>query len=142
MIPMFGLNEAGVACRAPHLCAMEARATLVLGASLKPEHYSHLAMLRLQAHGHPVVAVGLREGAVAGIPVRREIPIGTRVHTVTLYLNARNQEPWADRILALRPRRIIFNPGAENADLARRAREAGIETLEACTLVMLSTGQF
>ncbi|HRP81332.1 MAG TPA: CoA-binding protein, partial [Flavobacteriales bacterium] len=64
------------------------------------------------------------------------------VDTVTMYLNAHNQEAWRERILAMKPKRIIFNPGAENPAFERAAQEAGIETLEACTLVMLNTGQY
>ncbi|MBS1547685.1 MAG: CoA-binding protein [Bacteroidetes bacterium] len=116
--------------------------TLVLGASLKPERYSYMAILNLRRHDQPVIAVGLREGHVADVPVVKDIPKGTAVHTVTLYLNAHNQEPWEERILALKPKRIIFNPGAENSVFERKAKAAGVEVLEACTLVMLNTGQY
>ena len=64
------------------------------------------------------------------------------MHTVTLYLNPDHQKEYYDYILSLHPRRIIFNPGAENEALQRIANEKGIETLEACTLVLLSTGQY
>lgn len=120
---------------------MEA-ATLVLGASLKPERYSHMAILNLRRHGQAVIAVGLREGQVADVPVVKDIPADAAVHTVTMYLNAQNQEPWQQRILAMRPKRIIFNPGAENPAFEKAAEATGIEVLEACTLVMLNTGQY
>ena len=116
--------------------------TLVLGASLKEERYSNKAVRELRKHGHPVVAVGMREGEVLDVPVVKAIPSGTTVDTVTMYLNAHNQEAWEERILALGPKRIIFNPGAENPDFAQRAEAAGIGTEEACTLVLLHTGQF
>lgn len=116
--------------------------TLVLGASVKPERYSNMAIRRLREHGHPVLAVGLREGQVLDVPIVKDIPPEARIDTVTLYLNAANQAAWMDRILHARPRRIIFNPGAENPALASKAQEAGIDTLEACTLVLLGTGQF
>ena len=118
------------------------KTTLVLGASLKPERYANMAIRRLRAHGHPVVAVGLREGLVGDTPVVKAIPEGSEVHTVTLYLNASNQAGWEKQLLALHPQRIIFNPGAENPAFAKVAEGAGIETMEACTLVLLSTGQF
>ncbi|HEX2617506.1 MAG TPA: CoA-binding protein [Flavobacteriales bacterium] len=121
---------------------MEQRLTLVLGASLNEARYSNLAVKTLRAHAQPVLAVGLREGVIGDTPIVKDIPAGTQVHTVTLYLNAANQERWIDRILALKPARIIFNPGAENPELADRAAAAGIAVEEACTLVMLRTGQY
>ncbi|HQV37296.1 MAG: CoA-binding protein [Flavobacteriales bacterium] len=116
--------------------------TLVMGASLKVDRYSNRAIHALRQHGHPVVAVGLREGRVDDVLLVKAIPQGTQVDTVTMYLNAENQSAWEDELIGLRPRRIIFNPGAENPAFAKKAEVAGIETLEACTLVMLSTGQF
>lgn len=116
--------------------------TLVLGASLKPERYSNLAVRNLREKGHPVLAVGLREGEVEDVPILKAIPEGSQVDTVTMYLNAGNQHAWEQRLLALKPKRIIFNPGAENPAFASKAETQGIETIEACTLVMLSTGQY
>ncbi len=113
-----------------------------MGASLKVDRYSNRAIHALRQHGHPVVAVGLREGRVDDVLLVKAIPQGTQVDTVTMYLNAENQSAWEDELIGLRPRRIIFNPGAENPAFAKKAEVAGIETLEACTLVMLSTGQF
>jgi uncharacterized protein len=81
-------------------------------------------------------------GKIEDVPIVKDIPAGVEVDTVTLYMNADNQRSWLDRILALRPARIIFNPGAENPELVRRAQAQGASTLEACTLVMLSTGQY
>ena len=121
---------------------MSEHTTLVLGASPDPHRYSHLAVRRLVEHGHRVVAVGRRAGTIAGVPILQEPPTGITIDTVTLYLNSDNQRAWEEQLLALRPRRIIFNPGAENPQFARRAKEAGIETLDACTLVMLSIGSF
>ncbi|HRN35883.1 MAG TPA: CoA-binding protein [Flavobacteriales bacterium] len=119
-----------------------AKKTLVLGASLKEERYSNMAIRNLRRHNQPVVAVGLREGEVGDVQVEKDLPGGLQVDTVTMYLNAHNQEAWRERILAMKPKRIIFNPGAENPAFERAAQEAGIETLEACTLVMLNTGQY
>ena len=121
---------------------MAEEVTLVLGASPKPTRYSHLAVKRLREHGHTVVAVGRSDGRIEDVPITREFPTGDPIHTITLYVNEDHQRGLEERILALRPRRIIFNPGAENRALARRAKEAGIDVLEACTLVMLSTGQY
>lgn len=116
--------------------------TLVLGASQNPARYSYLAMNRLKAHKHPVVAIGRREGEVAGIQISK-LPVSEEgVDTVTLYLNPTHQRDYYDYILNLHPKRIIFNPGTENPELMKRAREAGIEPVVACTLVMLATGQY
>jgi predicted CoA-binding protein len=116
--------------------------TLVLGASLNPSRYAHLAILRLRGAGLPVLAVGARTGFIQDVAVRTELPLERTIDTVTLYLNPVVQEQWHERILALRPRRIIFNPGTEHPAFAQRASEQGIEVVEACTLVMLATGQY
>ena len=114
----------------------------MLGASLNADRYSNRAIHALRQHGHPVVAVGLREGMVEDVPLVKAIPPESKIDTVTMYLNEHNQQAWAEAVLALKPKRIIFNPGAENPVLAAKATEQGIESLEACTLVMLATGQF
>ncbi len=121
---------------------MEQRTTLVLGASPDPARYAHIATRRLLAAGHPVIAVGKRTGTIDGVVILPDIPAGSAVHTVTLYLNALHQQGWEDRLLALRPARIIFNPGAENPAFATRARAQGIHVENACTLVMLATDQY
>ena len=116
--------------------------TVVLGASPNPARYSYLAVSRLLAHGHDVVAIGRRKGKINDKDVIIEHPQLNDVDTVTLYLNANNQKQYYDYILSLHPKRIIFNPGAENDELADMARQKGIEPMEACTLVLLATGQF
>ena len=121
---------------------MATKKTLVLGASDNPSRYSYLAINRLQAHQHPVVAVGRRETAVNGTQIYKDHIPEEGVDTVTLYLNPKNQVEYYDYILSLKPKRIIFNPGTENDDLVRMAKENGIQPVIACTLVMLSTGQY
>ncbi len=116
--------------------------TVVLGASPKEDRYSNRAVRKLVAHGHSVIAVGLRSGNIDGTTIVPDVPLDRVVDTVTMYLNAENQRTWEERILALKPRRIIFNPGAENERLADAAARAGISVQEACTLVLLSTGQY
>ncbi|MCR5890087.1 CoA-binding protein [Hymenobacter sp. J193] len=116
--------------------------TLVLGASDNPARYSYQAVHRLQRHGHEVVPVGIRKGQVAGLAIETDRPAAPDVDTVTLYVGPQNQPAWYDYILDLNPKRIIFNPGTENPELERLARQRGIETEEACTLVMLSAGQY
>lgn len=116
--------------------------TVVLGASPNPTRYSYLAVSRLAAKGHPVLAIGKKEAQIGDIPVTKEHPVPADVDTVTLYMNPVLQREYYDYILQLHPKRIIFNPGTENEDLAALAESKGIETMEACTLVLLSTGQY
>jgi predicted CoA-binding protein len=116
--------------------------TLVLGASENPARYSYLAIQRLRAHQHPVLAVGKRTGHVADVPISKEKLEDEEVDTVTLYLNPLNQVPYYDYIMGLHPKRIIFNPGTENDELIKMAKEKKIEPVMGCTLVMLSTGQY
>lgn len=116
--------------------------TLILGASSNPSRYSSLAAHRLVAHGHPIVNVGLKTGEVAGVPIETAGQVYTDLDTITLYLGPQNQPQYYDYILKSKPKRIIFNPGTENSELESLAEQNGIETLEACTLVMLSTGQY
>jgi predicted CoA-binding protein len=119
-----------------------AKKTLVLGASDNPSRYSFMAINRLRAHQHPVVAIGNKEADVAGIHITKDKVNEDGVDTITLYLNPTNQKPYYDYILSLQPKRIIFNPGTENDELITMAEEKGIEPVIACTLVMLSTGQY
>lgn len=116
--------------------------TLVLGASANPSRYSFLAINKLTAYGHPVVAIGKRAGNVAGTEIITEHPEMDDIDTVTLYLNPINQKPYYDYILSIRPKRVVFNPGTENEELENKLKIAGILPVEACTLVMLSTGQY
>jgi hypothetical protein len=121
---------------------MAGKKTVVLGASSNTSRYSNLAVNKLSAHSHPVVAVGRKQGKIGSIDIQTGEPQQEEVDTVTLYLNPENQKPFYDYILSLNPKRIIFNPGTENEELEKLAEEKGIETMEACTLVMLSTGQY
>jgi hypothetical protein len=117
--------------------------TLVLGATTNPERYSYLAIQRLTAHQHPVTAIGSKPGTVSGINIITEHPATIPgLHTITLYLNPERQKAFYDYIIALNPQRLIFNPGTENEALEALAKSHGIQTIEACTLVMLSTGQY
>ena len=121
---------------------MPAKKTLVLGASDDPQRYSYLAISRLRDHGHPVVAIGRKPVKAHGVDIETDKKLHPGVDTVTLYLNPAHQKEYYDYIISLHPKRIIFNPGAENEELARLAEANGIQPLEACTLVLLSTGQF
>ncbi len=121
---------------------MEKKKTLVLGASTNPSRYSYLAINKLVAHQHPVVAIGRKNGKVAGVEIDTEKKPFENIDTITLYLNEFHQKEYYDYILSLRPKRLIFNPGAENDELFDLAKKNGIEPEEACTLVLLSIGQY
>ena len=121
---------------------MQNKKTLVLGASPNPSRYSYLALQRLRSHGHPVVALGRKPAKVGDVDIETEHKPFNDVDTVTLYLNPQRQQEYYDYILSLKPKRIIFNPGTENNELATLALQNGIKPVEACTLVMLSTNQY
>lgn len=117
--------------------------TLILGASPNPERYAYKATLRLAANGYPVFPVGLREGEIGEHEILVNIPIIKSIDTVTLYIGAKNQPPYYDYLLnQIAPQRIIFNPGTENEELIKLAQEKGIKTEIACTLVLLSIGNY
>jgi predicted CoA-binding protein len=116
--------------------------TLVLGASTRPDRYAYRAALSLQRAGHPVVLVGNQAGEVGGEPLLQGRPDVAEVDTVTLYLNPVRQREYYDYILALHPKRIIFNPGTENPELVALAEQQGIVCITGCTLVMLSVGTY
>jgi predicted CoA-binding protein len=121
---------------------MAQKKTLVLGASENLGRYSNKAIRMLREFGHEVVAIGKETGQVLDVPFSKERPDFTDIDTVTLYLNPANQQSYYDYILSLHPKRIVFNPGTENPQLEEMARAAGIIPQEACTLVLLSTGQY
>jgi uncharacterized protein len=116
--------------------------TLVLGATDNPARYAFLAVNKLVRYNHPVVPVGIRDGEVAGLKILKGRPEVKDIDTVTLYVGTRNLPPYFDYIIGLKPKRIIFNPGTENNELEKLAKDNGIEAVEGCTLVMLSTGEY
>ncbi|MFN0083713.1 MAG: CoA-binding protein [Ferruginibacter sp.] len=116
--------------------------TVVLGASQNEDRYSNMAVKKLTAHNHPVTAIGNKEGSINDVKIIKDNPAIESVDTVTLYLNPQNQKPYYDYVLSLNPKRIIFNPGTENEELEKMATEKGIKTMDACTLVLLSTNQY
>ena len=116
--------------------------TIVLGASDNPARYSYLAVEKLNRYGHPVIAIGRKESKIGNTKIMVHESPEDLVDTITLYLIPVAQKEYYSYILSLKPKRIIFNPGTENDELSSMARENGIEALEACTLVLLSTGQY
>ena len=118
--------------------------TVIIGASPNPSRYAFLAANMLTRYGHEIVPVGIRKGEVSGKPILdlKQKPDVKDVDTITLYIGTRHQPEWYEYILSLKPKRVIFNPGTENDELIKKLDEAGAETLEACTLVMLRSGQY
>lgn len=116
--------------------------TLVLGASLKQNRYSNLAVNRLIEHNIDTVAFGLKEGKIRDIQIKTNFHDFQNVHTITLYIGARRQPEYIDKILQLKPKRVIFNPGTENPEFYKKLTENGIKAEVACTLVLLATGQY
>lgn len=121
---------------------MSTKKTLVLGASPNPERYSYKAITKLVQHNHPVVAIGLRDGIVAGVTIEKLGEVYTDIDTISLYVGPAHQSVYYDYILNTKPNRVIFNPGTENLELQHLLEQAGIEYEQACTLVLLSIGQF
>ncbi|MGL4993708.1 MAG: CoA-binding protein [Bacteroidales bacterium] len=116
--------------------------TLVIGASENPERYAFKAVTQLVVNGHPVIAFGSRAGKIGDVNIETHFPKADSIHTVTMYLGPKNQQGYYDLIESLSPRRVIFNPGTENPEFADRLNDLGIETLDACTLVLLATKQY
>ena len=117
---------------------------VVLGASPNPMRTSYLAAKVLLQKGYDVSAYGNTSGKIDQLNISNEVPQtnNNKVDAITIFMKPEKQRAYYDYILALNPKRIIFNPGTENPELSRLAREQGIETEIACTLVQLSIGEY
>lgn len=100
-----------------------------------------MAIRSLRTHGHPVLALAKREGQVGDVRIQTEFPT-EEINTVTLYVGPQHQPEYYDKVRKLKPRRVIFNPGTENPEFENLLEENDIEVVEACTLVMLSVGNY
>ena len=118
--------------------------TVIVGSTPRPYRYAHQAAVMLDEREIPFVPLGIQEGEVLGRKIEniKEKPAIAGVDTLTMYIGAPRQKEWYDYLLSLEPRRIIFNPGSENFEFKQKAEKQGVECLEACTLVMLSIGNF
>jgi|GEM_PF-70673 len=115
----------------------------IVGASPKPERYSYRAQCMLESHGHSVVPTHPLERTIQGVPAVKSLAeFDGQLDTVTLYVGPARQGAIVEDLVQARPKRVIFNPGTENAESMDVLRNAGVDTIEACTLVMLQTGQF
>ena len=122
---------------------MTTKNTLVIGASEKPDRYSNKAVKRLYHFHYPVIAYGNKDVEIDEISITTEWPsLDDKIHTISLYIRATYQKDLYEKIFSLAPKRIIFNPGTENPELHELARARGIEVVNACTLVMLSIGDY
>lgn len=126
------------------MSANESKPTLVIGASENPERYSFKAVNLLKSYRHPVMALGKKIGTIGETQIQNEIKTfkNSQIDTVSLYLNPRNQVKLYQDIIDLRPKRVIFNPGTENPEFEELLDAEHIPHEEACTLVLLRTGQF
>lgn len=129
-------------CHAPTHKAMDMKKTLIIGASPNPSRYAYRAANALLNHEHDFVPFGIKRGEVFNHPILHDFPLTQDIDTITMYINPSLQKAYYEKILALNPKRIIFNPGTENDELRELAEAQGIETEYACTLVMLNSGQY
>lgn len=118
--------------------------TVILGASPNPSRYAFTAAKMLQEKNIDFVPVGIKKGEVLGKKILnlREKPPIPEVDTITVYIGPQNQPEWYEYLLSLKPNRVIFNPGSENKEFMDLLKEKSIEVIPACSLVMLSSGQF
>jgi len=116
--------------------------TVVIGASDNPERYAYKATIALQGKGHEVIPVGIKDGEINGLKIIKGKTHIPDVNTVTLYVGPKNQPEWIDYIISLKPKRVVFNPGTENPEFEELLQKNNIEAEEACTLVMLSIGNY
>ena len=116
--------------------------TLVIGASLKLNRHSNIAINRLVSSGLEVVAYGLRKGEVSGINIDTELKHYKGIDTITLYLHHQRQQDYYKYIVSLNPKRVVFNPGSENPELFQILKDNNIEFEVACTLTLLTTNQY
>lgn len=120
----------------------ERKKTVVLGASPNPVRFSYKAVKSLLRHDQEVVAVGFREGLIEGETILTGQPPIENVHTVSIYIGSSRQADYYDYIFSLKPVRVIFNPGTVNPEFMGRLKQAGIEPVSECMLVMLNDGEY
>lgn len=116
--------------------------TLIIGASNNPDRYSYKAAHKLKNHGRSIIPFGVKKGEVAGEKMLNDWVDTWEVDTVTMYINTNIQKEYYDKIIALKPRRIIFNPGTENPEFYELLAAKNIIAEEACTLVLLSMNTY
>lgn len=116
--------------------------TLIIGATPNPTRYAYRAAQMLTAKGHTIINIGIKQGEVAGVKIEKPDQPYTDIDTVTLYIGPDLQPSYYDYIIDTKPKRVIFNPGTENSTFQKMLNLHNIEPIEACTLVLLSIGQY
>lgn len=116
--------------------------TLIVGATTNEDRYAYKAAQMLTENGHPIVPFGIKKGEVFGVSIQNEWSDFKGVDTVTMYVGAARQPEYMDKIISIKPNRVVFNPGTENPEFYKKLETAGIGFEEACTLVLLRTNQF
>ncbi len=116
--------------------------TLIVGATPNQDRYAYKAADKLTAAGHEIVPFGIKKGEVFGQTIINDWQDFQGVDTVTMYVGPARQDEYIDKIIALKPKRVLFNPGTENPVFQEKLTEAGIEFEEACTLVLLSMNAY
>lgn len=116
--------------------------TLIVGATTNPDRYAYKAAHKLTDHGHEIVPFGIKKGEVAGEAILNSWDTIEEIDTVTLYVGPKNQPDYYQKIIDVKPKRVIFNPGTENPEFQEQLSANGIAFEEACTLVLLSVGNY
>ena len=116
--------------------------TLVIGASTNKERYSYKAIQKLRKLNLDVCALGLNQGEIMDVKIETNPIEYKNIHTISIYLKAKNQFQYLNYLIKLNPQRVIFNPGSENDILMSKLKESQISCENSCTLVLLSTNQY
>jgi len=118
--------------------------TVIVGATTNKSRYAYMAAEMLTSYQHEIVPIGIQKGEVSGqqiLEIQTKPSVG-EVDTVTLYIGPQHQPEHYDYLLSLKPKRFIFNPGTDNPEFEKMVEQSGAEAVQACTLVMLRTGQY
>ncbi len=121
---------------------MQNKNVAILGASDDKDRYSYMAFRLLKDHGYLPVPIHPSLGEIEGEKVFKSLSEAPSADTLTLYVNPKISSQMMADIIKFGAKRVIFNPGTENPELREKLHQNGVEVLEACTLVMLKTGQF
>jgi len=122
---------------------IKTQTVVVLGASNKQHRYSYKAIKLLKKYGHNVIPVHPVLADINGLSVVASLSdIHETVDTLSLYVGAERSKLLLNKIIELKPKRVIFNPGTESKKLVKKLLQADIAFIHDCTLIMLETNQF
>lgn len=116
--------------------------TLIIGATPDSSRYAYKAANMLTRFGHSIINIGIKKGQVAGVEIEKPGAVYNGVDTITLYIGPALQPQYYEYVLNTKPKRVIFNPGTENPEFELLLQQNEIHAIQACTLVLLSTGQY